>query len=197
MARIAPLPPREWPADVVGALTAIDPTTRGRPAPEMDRRPSGRDAIASLARHPVLAKAFLPFNGYALLDTELRIREVEILILRVAARRQSRYLWGQHIFAARAAGLTDEEVARVAYGPNAPFLEPLDAALIRAVDALVDDGAISDGTWAELAAELDERKLLDILFVTGCYETMAWMMNSLDLEPDPRIPEYLKNPVVP
>ncbi|WP_420801739.1 carboxymuconolactone decarboxylase family protein [Pseudofrankia asymbiotica] len=172
-------------------MAAIDPTTRGRPAPDLGRRPSGRDAIAALARHPVLAKAFLPFNGYTLLDTELPIREVEILILRVAARRQSRYLWGQHFFAGRAAGLTDEEIARVAYGPKAPFLSPLDRALLLAVDELIDDGVISADTWAALAAELDERKLLDVLFVTGCYETMAWVMNSLDLEPDPRIPEYL------
>ncbi|OHV41611.1 MULTISPECIES: carboxymuconolactone decarboxylase family protein [Pseudofrankia] len=192
MARIPPLHPKQWPAEVVAALSAIDPTTRGLPAPNRDGRPSGRDAIASLARHPELAKAFLPFNGYALLDTELPIREVEILILRVAARRQSRYLWGQHIFAGRAAGLTDEEIARVAYGPNAPFLPPLDSVLLRAVDELIDDGVISDDTWSALATELDERRLLDILFVTGCYETMAWVMNSLDLEPDPRIPEYLK-----
>jgi alkylhydroperoxidase family enzyme len=173
------------------ALAAIDPTTRGLPAPDMANRPSGRDVLASLAHHPNLARAYMVFNGYVLLDSTLTTRQVEILALRVAVRRQAPYLWAQHLFAGRDAGLTDEEMARVAFGPKAPFLVTLERALLCAVDELVDGGVLSEETWAALAAELDTRQLLDVVFAVGCYETIAWFMNSLELEPDPRIPELL------
>ncbi|MBL7493255.1 carboxymuconolactone decarboxylase family protein [Frankia sp. AgB1.9] len=191
MARIPPLPPREWPAEMRQALAAIDPVTRGLPAPDLTRRPSGRDVLASLAHHPDLARAFMVLNGHVLLDSTLTTRQLEILALRVAARRASPYLWAQHLFAGREAGLTDEEIARVAFGPKAPFLVPLERALLCAVDDLVDDGSLSDRTWESLAAELDVRQLLDVIVTVGCYATMASFMTSLDLEPDPRIPDLL------
>ena len=34
--------------------------------------------------------------------------------------------------------------------------------MVRAVDELIDDGAITEATWAVLAAELDEKQLLDL-----------------------------------
>ncbi|MBL7516296.1 hypothetical protein [Frankia nepalensis] len=87
-------------------------------------------------------------------------------------------------------------IASIAYRPDAPLRTPLDSAPLCAVDELIDDGVIADGAWAALAAEFDERKLFDVLFVTGCYETMAWMMHSLGLKsaPDPRLPEDLTPP---
>lgn len=106
-------------------------------------------------------------------------------------KRQAAYIWAQHFFNGRDAGLTDEEMARLAYGPEAPFFAPLDAAAIRAVDELIDDGVIGDATWAALAAELDEQQLFDLIFTVGCYETVAFLMKSIGLEVDPTIPDLL------
>jgi hypothetical protein len=93
---------------------------------------------------------------------------------RVAVKRQAAYVWAQHFFNGRDAGLTDEEIARLAYGPDAPFFAPLDAATIRAVDELIDDGVIGDDTWATLSEELDEQQLFDLIFTVGCYETIVF-----------------------
>ena len=73
-----------------------------------------------------------------------------------------------HLFEARDSGLTEEEIGRIAFGPDAPFWAPLDQAIIRAVDELVDDGGITEATWAVLAEELDEQQLLDLIFTVGC-----------------------------
>jgi alkylhydroperoxidase family enzyme len=197
MARVIPLPPREWPAEMRQALAAIDPVTRGLPAPDMTNRPSGRDVLASFAHHPDLARAFMLFNGHVLLDGTLTTRQVEIVALRVAARRAAPYLWAQHLFAGRDAGLTHEEISRIAFGPDAPFLVPLERALLCAVDDLIDEGVLSDDTWGALAAELDARQLLDVIFAIGCYETIAFFMNSLGLEPDPRIPDLVAGGYAP
>ena len=70
----------------------------------------------------------------------------------------------------------------------------METALIRCVDELVDEGAISGETWETLAAELDSQQLLDVVFTVGCYNTVAWFFGSFDLEVDPEIPDMLKRP---
>ena len=49
------------------------------------------------------------------------------------------------MFQGRDAGLTDEEIARIAFGPDAPFFEPLETALLRAVDGGVPEATVIDG----------------------------------------------------
>jgi alkylhydroperoxidase family enzyme len=192
MARIPPVPIKEWPPEMREALAAFVPPVRRHPEPVREGRPKGRETLGAFAHHPELARAFFTLNGHVLWASTLTTRQREIVVLRIAARRRSAYLWAEHLFAGRDAGLTDEEMARIAFGPEAPFLEPLEQALLRAVDELVDDGAISGETWSALAAELDVKQLLDLVFTAGTYETVAWFFRSLDLEVDPDIPELLQ-----
>jgi alkylhydroperoxidase family enzyme len=154
-------------------------------------RPKGAATMETFAHHPDLVKVFFPFNGHVLYGTTLTPRLRQFLIMRVATRRRAAYLWAQHVFTARELDITDEELARIAFGPDAPFLAPLEAAALRAVDELIDDGAISDGTWTELASELDARQLLDVIFTVGCYQTVASFMRSVGLEVDPSIRDLL------
>ena len=88
-------------------------------------------------------------------------------------------------------GLTDDEIARVAWGPDAPFLDPFEAALLRSVDELVEDGAIGDTTWATLAAELDRQQLMDLIFTVGSYNTLSMLMRSFDLALDDDLRSFL------
>src|SRR5262249_38957663 len=55
--------------------------------------------------------------------------------------------------------------------------------LLRAADQLLDDHVIDDGTWERLAAQLDERQLLELTFVVGSYACLAMVLNSAGLEP--------------
>jgi alkylhydroperoxidase family enzyme len=189
MARIDPLPSRDWPPEMREALAAMLPPAPRHQQPIAKDRPGSRNTLGAFAHHPALTRAFLTFNGHVLLATTLSERQRELLVLRVATRRQCAYLWAQHVFMGTDAGLSDEEIGRVAYGPDAPFWDPLDAALLRAVDELIDDGTVRALTWATLAAELDAHQLLDTIFTVGCYETVAWMMSSLELDIDDDIPE--------
>ena len=191
MARVEPRPRAEWPAEMREAMAAMRPVVQRHPNPIREGRPKAMNTLGVFAHHPDLARAFLTFNGHVLLGTTLTQRQREILILRVAALRRAGYEWAQHLFMGRDAGLTDEEMARVAFGPDAPFLEPLEAALLRAVDELVSDGVISDETWRALASELDVRQLLDLVFTVGAYETLAWFFRSFALEVDEEIPRLL------
>lgn len=194
MSRVPPLPYKEWPPEMREAIAAMSPLKRRHPDTVREYRPRAPGVMETFAYHTELARAFFTFNGHVLYATTLTARQRHILILRVTTKRRSVFLWGQHVFQARDAGLTDEEIARIAFGPDAPFFEPLETALIRAVDELIDDGVISAETWRVLASKLDVQQLLDVVFTVGCYETVAWFMRSFELEVDPNIPEMLRQP---
>jgi alkylhydroperoxidase family enzyme len=144
-----------------------------------------------MAHHPALARAYNTLNGHLLLATTLTERQRELVIMRAAVLARSSYEWAQHVFLARDAGLTDLESGWVAWGPDAPFWNEVESALLRAVNELVDDGAIADQTWTVLSAHLNNQQLLDVIFTGGSYTTLAWMMQSLGITLDDDLREAL------
>jgi alkylhydroperoxidase family enzyme len=178
--RIPPIPFKDWPPEITGAIPAV---TRSAARPEEGTQ-KAKNMLGTLAHHPALAKACLPFNAHVLRATTLEQRQRELLILRVAVLRKSAYTWAEHVPMARSCGLEYEEIARIAYGPDAPYWDPLDAALLRSVDELVDDGMVSEQTWGVLAEHLDVRQLLDLIFTVGAYGMLAGMIRSFALDMD-------------
>lgn len=191
MARIEPLRPQDFPPEMRAALAALrPPNPRHEPMPTADR-PKALKVLGTMAHHPALAQAYFTLNGHLLRATTLTERQRELLVLRVAAVRKCGYEWAQHLFVARDAGLTDEEIGRIAYGPDAPFWSEFEAALLRSVDELIVEGAISRSTWQTLAAELGTQQLLDLIFTVGSYDTLAAMMSSLELGIDDDIHDLM------
>ena len=193
MPRIEPLRPREFPSEMRTALAALRPPNPRHAQPETTDRPKALNVLGTMAHHPALAQAFFTFNGHILLGTTLSERQRELIVMRVAALRRCGYEWAQHLFMARDVGLTDEEIGRIAYGPDAPFWGDLDAAMLRAVDELISEaGSISTPTWQALGNHLDTQQLLDLIFTVGAYDTLARMFSSLELEIDDEIGEFMK-----
>lgn len=169
---------------MTAALAALTPPNARHPLPQRDpSRPKGLNILGTLARHPELATAYHTFNGHILFATTLSLRQRELLVLRVAALRDAEYEWAQHVVLAGDVGISDEEVERVAAGPDAGW-DPFESALLRAADELVADARISDGTWAALAERLDHRQLLDLIFTVGAYDVLAMLMKSSAMELD-------------
>jgi AhpD family alkylhydroperoxidase len=168
-----------------GALAALRPAEPRHPFPKRDpNRPKGLNVLGTLAQHPALATAYHTFNGHILFATTLSERQRELLVLRVAAVRQCEYEWAQHLVLAADVGLTDDDVARIAAGPDADGWASLDGAMVRAVDELLGDGVIADETWAVLAAGLGTQQLMDLVFTVGAYETLALAMRSFGMRLD-------------
>ena len=182
--RIAPLAPGEWPASMREALAAIRPAEPRHPFPETEGRPKGLNVLGTFAHHPELTRAYNTLIGHLLFATTLDLRTRELLVLRVAARRRADYEWAQHVVLAGDVGISDEEVLRVVDGPDAEGWSAHDAALLRAVDELVDDARIADATWATLAAALDTQQLLDLIFTVGAYDALAMMMRTFGVPLD-------------
>jgi alkylhydroperoxidase family enzyme len=184
VARVAPIPPRQWPPEMRAALAAMVPPEPRHPRPISEGRPKGLNLLGALAHHPAAARAFLTFNGHVMMATTLRERQRELLVLRTAVLLECDYEWAQHVLLGRDAGLTDDEVAQIAEAPDAPSWDPLDAALLRATGELVTGGAIGAATWEALAGELDERQLMDVVLTVGAYQTLAWLVRSFEVEMD-------------
>lgn len=183
--RLRPLPPGEWPPEMRDALAALHPPEPRHPFPPRDSsRSKGLNILGTLAHHPALARAFHTFNGHILFATTLSARQRELLVLRVAHRRDNAYEWAQHVALAGDAGITDDEVARTREGAAAEGWSPLDAALVQAVDDLIDHARVGDATWATLAAELDEQQLMDVVFTVGAYDALAMALASFGVELD-------------
>lgn len=183
--RLPPLAPAEWPGEMKEALAALLPAHPRHPLPPREPgRPKGLNALGTLARHPELTRAFHTFNGHVLFGSTLSPRQRELLVLRVAHRRRSDYEWAQHVRLAGDAGLSDGEIERIAEGPDAPGWDPLEGAMVRAADELVDDACITDATWAALAAGLGEHELMDLVFTVGAYDLLAMAFRSFGVELD-------------
>jgi alkylhydroperoxidase family enzyme len=176
-ARIPPLPDDERDDGIRDLLTALRPSPDG---PELNIFPT-------LARHPELFKAWLPFGGFLLINSELPGRDREIMTLRTALNCGSDYEWGQHVPIAATAGLTEEEIARVETGPDAPQWAPFDAALLRAADELHADSCISQATWEILRPAYSDRQLIELCMLVGQYHLVAYALNSLGVQREPGV----------
>jgi alkylhydroperoxidase family enzyme len=139
----------------------------------------------TLANHPGLMKRWLVFGNHVLSKTTLPARERELLILRIGWLCRAGYEWGQHVVIGKAAGLTDEEIARIPKGPTAPGWSAADRALLCATDELHEDAFISDATWAELAGSWSTQQLIDLVFTVGQYNLVSMALNSLGVQPEP------------
>lgn len=142
------------------------------------------NVFATLAHHPKLLKRWSVFGNHVLSKSTLLARDREILILRTAWLCRAEYEWGQHVAIGRAAGLSDDEIRRIADGPEAGGWEPFEATLVRAADELHGDSMLGDTTWKALGERYDTAQILDLVFTVGQYNMLAMALNSLGVQLD-------------
>ncbi len=171
--RIEPLPESEWTDEVRELLP----------------RSVGSEGVANVfttfARHPKLLKRWLVFGAHVLGKSSLPAREREIAILRIGWLCRCEYEWGQHVVIGRRAGLSEDEIRRIAKGPSAPGWDPFEATLLAAVDELHADSMIGNATWSALAARYNTHQMLDLVFTVGQYTLVSMALNTLGVQLDP------------
>ena len=150
-----------------------------------------RNAVATYAAYPELAKAMLPYSEFLLTRSTLPARHRELLWLRTAWLARSDYIWAQRASAARSAGLTETEIQHIAVGPEAAGWKPFEATLLHAVDELHVDSFVSDATWAKLAKQYDDNQLIDLLYGVGEITMHADFANTLRIEVEPELADRL------
>jgi 4-carboxymuconolactone decarboxylase len=139
---------------------------------------SKTNVIMTMGNHPPLGKVFNQWGKHFLMENSLSTRQQELLILRVAWRVKSAYEWHNHVGYAMNAGLTLDDIAAIRDYPQGGAWSEEEAAMIQAVDDLVDSNRISDATWATLSKTLDRRQLMDLTFTIGHYVMTSWALAS-------------------
>jgi 4-carboxymuconolactone decarboxylase len=130
-------------------------------------------------RHPRLyynqVKLGLDLNRHGTLPP----REREMVILRTAWLVRSPFEWGEHVTFGKTLGLTSAEIERITLGSSAPGWSEHDRAVLRGVEELHFDHALSDATWAILDKSWNEQQLLELPGLVGSYTLTAMIFNSL------------------
>ena len=134
--------------------------------------------MAVLARQPELFAPVLGWAAALALNGLVPKREHEIVALRVAWNCRSEFEWGEHAEYARDAGLTHDEIAALARSVDDHEWTNSAAALIRAADELCATFAITDATWAQLAAHFDPPQLVEIVMIAGQYSMLSMLANA-------------------
>ncbi|HEY3141505.1 MAG TPA: carboxymuconolactone decarboxylase family protein [Acidimicrobiales bacterium] len=181
--------PAHWPAPVPERRVA--PVAPEERTPEVDElletlriQPDQPVAniFATLAHHPRLLKRWSAMGGVLLFAGELHPRDRELLILRTAWNCRAHYEWGHHVPMGKAAGLNDDEIARIPGGAEADGWSDADATLLRAADELHNDARLSDGVWTQLAERFGPAQLIELCMLVGQYHLVAFTLNSLGVQ---------------
>ena len=165
----------------------VEPLAADRLDPELRERFGSGPILRifrTLAHHPKLMKRWLVFGNHVLAKSTMPPRERELVILRIGWLCQAPYEWGQHVTIARQSGLSDEEIERIAEGPDAPGWSDFDRTLLRATDELHADAFVSDETWAALASRYSTQQCMDLVFTVGQYNLVSMALNSFGVQPE-------------
>jgi alkylhydroperoxidase family enzyme len=170
--RIAPLPEGQW-TDAQKQLVEKY-TIDGRAG----------NGLKTLLRLPELVEGVMPFTVYLLKESSLSPRHRELLVLRAAWLCRSRPLWATHAARARTAGLSENEIHRIAQGPDTAGWDPFEATLLRLADQLFRNSSVTGATWQALSARYDMFNLMDAVETVNHFVVLSMVYSSFGVQPD-------------
>ena len=176
-------------------LAAAPSAPRMQPLPDAQWTDVQRDLVKTYARdeavpndlrtlliYPELVKDLMPFERYISNESTLSPRHREILILRTAWLCRSGYEWARHAGIARKAGLSDDDLKRIARGPDERGWDPFEKALLQAADELHVSSFVSDPTWGVLTGRYNTQQAIDAVFTVAEFTMISGMVNSLGIQ---------------
>ncbi|MFP3907433.1 MAG: carboxymuconolactone decarboxylase family protein [Acidimicrobiales bacterium] len=139
------------------------------------------DFHAVLANHPELLRRILGLGLGRMPDSELTVRQREVLVLRTARRCSATYEWAHHRRRAGERGLTMEDVRLAWEGPSSAET-PEDRVLLQVADELHDTSTVAAGTWDRLCETVGAPAAIEAVAVVGWFHLIAYLGNALGLE---------------
>lgn len=138
-----------------------------------------------LINSPRMYGTFVPWLRELIAEAALPARDRQIVCLRMLELCGDVYEQTHHVVISRKCGLGDAEIADFIAG-DGPNLTADDRVVLAACAELFSDQRVSDGTWAKLEERYTREQLMELVFLAGCYQTMAMLTKSFEiaLEPD-------------
>lgn len=153
-------------------------------------RTKAANVQATTAHHRKLGVALGALYDVVLRQCDTPRRQREIVILRTGWNCQAEYEFGQHTLMGREAGLTDVEIYAITRPIKSHPWNADDAILLQMADDLFSDDAVSDATWAEMAARWSTPEIIE--FVTAClsYRVVSGLLNTFGVQLDEGVPGW-------
>ena len=170
--RIPPLMESQW-TDRHRALVA-EYATDGRVG----------NALATLLHVPELVEAIGPFVHFLSRESSLEPRHRTLLVLRTAWVTQNQYLWARLAGVGRETGLTDDDLRRIANGPNADEWDDFEAALLRLADELYSNSSVTDTTWTTLGVRYNLAQMVEAVMNVNEFTLLSMIFNAVGVQPD-------------
>jgi 4-carboxymuconolactone decarboxylase len=163
----------------------LEPAT----AEYLDRLP-GLNIFRMLAGGEGLLAAFTRFGNHLLYKTALDPVLREVAILRVGVVTGASYELYQHEAISRGLGMSDDLIAAVRQGSDAPGLDDLQRQVVAYTDDLVANVRAADDTFEPLRQQLSVRELQELTVVIGFYGAVARYLETfgVDIEEPGRTP---------
>ncbi len=170
--RIEPL---EADAMDQGARNLVRDIRRSAGVEDTDDLP---EFMRTMIKHPALFKCqaemgSLLYNG--LIPTDER----ELAILRNAWLIRAPFEWAQHVNIARRLGMPNDIAERAKLGSAAEGWSRHERAILKGVEELFEDAALSQETWDILAETWNEAQMIEFCQLIGQYVATAYVQNSI------------------
>lgn len=173
---LPPLTDAEWPGEIAHLLPGF----------------AGRlNVYRVMAHNPALLAAWERLRNHVVLESALTPQQSEVVILRTGHRWEAPYEWAHHVVRGRATGLSEARIDAARQDPAAWEAGSEDAALMAAVDALLDHGKLSAAQLADLQARIGTTAVIDVMATVGMYTTLAFLVQTFATPIEPEIAAQL------
>lgn len=162
-------------------------TPRIPPLPPEDFTPEQAELIGDwknlvfsrvLVRRPDMYRIFLPYIEKVIADTKLPPRDRQVIVLRTLAAAGDTYELHHHKVISVKTGMSEAEIEAAASGIG---LTGFERTLADAAEELLRDQVISNATWTALGDRYSEEQLMEVIFLAGCYVTMAMLTKTFGM----------------
>jgi AhpD family alkylhydroperoxidase len=143
---------------------------------------SGRGVLnlhRMMAHAPALMKASgdmaVAFRQGAMMARSL----AEIVVLRTSQLTACDYIWDRHVPLARAAGVTEQQMAEVGRWPDSSAFTPAQKMALAFTEKAARGEAVDDAAFAELRRAFSPRELVELAMLVGLYVSTAIFIKTL------------------
>ena len=147
----------------------------------------------ALAHSPDFARGWSAVGAYIRRKSKLDPRLREMAILQVGYLERSPYEYSHHVEIGRHFGVSDDDIRAItAETEGRPSkLDPLSKAVLRAAREMTTGLAVSEATFAELRASLDNERLTDLVLTIAFYNAVVRILATLRIDVEDGYLKYL------
>lgn len=150
--------------------------------------------VKALANHPDAARAFSRLGQYIRFKAVVDPRLKELAILQVGYLARAPYEFSHHVKIGFDFGVTEDDVRNLVIETEGGTsgLEPLARTVLRGAREMTLDGAMAEGTFRELEAEIGRKALIDLIVAIGFYNGVVRLLGSLEIDVEDSYQQYLE-----